>query len=90
MTQINFRKRNCFVNAVQWFEPGDHAAVETQDGKWCVATQEGWRTVGPGDWIVTGEDGNPFPMNNHLFLTLYERVPPAEADRSEAPRTADS
>lgn len=89
VTQMNFRRRNCSINAVQWFKAGDHAAVEIQDGKWCVATPEGWRTVVPGDWIVTGDDRNPFPMSNHLFLTLYERLDQAESDRSDPPNITE-
>jgi hypothetical protein len=75
---MKFRKRNCIVNAIQWFKPGDHAAVETHDEQWCVSTPEGWRTVVPGDWIVTNDDENPFPMNSQLFINLYEPVNEAD------------
>ena len=87
--KVRFQRRNCFVDALQWFKPGDHAAVEAQHGQWCVATQEGWRTVVPGDWIVTSDDGNPFPMSNHLFLRIYERVTETETDKSDPPDSAE-
>jgi len=76
--KMKFQKRNCIVDAIQWFKPGDHAAVETYDGRWGVWTPEGWRTVVTGDWIVTNDDENPFPMNNQLFINIYEPVNEAD------------
>ncbi|WP_434106669.1 hypothetical protein [Paraburkholderia caffeinilytica] len=75
---MKFRKRNCTVDAIQWFKPGDHAAVEMHDGLWGVLTLEGWRTVEPGDWIVTSHGENPFPMKNQLFVNIYEPVTDAD------------
>jgi hypothetical protein len=76
--KMKFRKRNSLVDAIQWFKPGDHPAVEMHDGQWRVSTPEGWRTVVLGDWIVTNDDEIPFPMNNHIFINLYEPVNEAD------------
>ncbi|MFM0730966.1 hypothetical protein PQQ52_10800 [Paraburkholderia sediminicola] len=75
---MKFRKRNCTVDAIQWFKPGDHAAVEMHEGLWRVLTPEGWRAVAPGNWIVTDDGKNAFPMKNQLFINIYE--PATEAD----------
>jgi hypothetical protein len=82
---MKFQRRNCVVDAVQWFKPGDHPAVEAQDGRWCVATEEGWRIVVPGHWIVANGDGGPFSMSDHLFFNIYEPVTEAKIERVDQP-----
>ncbi|WP_321950456.1 hypothetical protein [Burkholderia cenocepacia] len=69
---MRFRKRTSHVDATRWFADGDHERVERRDGKWAVATPEGWRPVQPGDWIVRDEGGNCRPMEDGLFVRCYE------------------
>jgi len=69
---MRFRKRTTQVDATRWFAEGDHERVERRDGKWAVATPEGWRSVKPGDWIVRDECGNCWPMEDGLFMHCYE------------------
>lgn len=69
---MRFRKRTSHVDATRWFADGDHERVERRDGKWAVATPEGWRPVQPGDWIVLDEGGNCWPMEDGLFVRCYE------------------
>ncbi|HHV7518647.1 TPA: hypothetical protein ACUNF5_000072 [Burkholderia orbicola] len=69
---MRFRKRTSQVDATRWFAEGDHERVERREGKWAVATPEGWRSVKPGDWIVRDECGNCWPMEDGLFMHCYE------------------
>ncbi|MFM0735545.1 hypothetical protein PQQ52_34220 [Paraburkholderia sediminicola] len=87
---MKFQRRNCVVDAVQWFKPGDHPAVEIQSGHSSIATEEGWRKVVPGDWIVTNGDGGPFPMSDHLFFSIYEPIAEAEIGRNDQPRNVET
>ena len=41
-----------------------------RDG-WAVATPEGWREVKSGDWILTDDTGNSWPMSDAQFQSLY-------------------
>ena len=56
-----FRKRPIIVEAVQWFKMGDHP----QD--------EYWRSILPGDWIVT-EKGIDTLHSNEQFAATYEPI----------------
>ncbi|MEZ2311753.1 hypothetical protein AB6809_34630 [Paraburkholderia sp. RCC_158] len=69
---MKFQKRNCIVEATQWFSPGDHPAVTQRDRVWSVATPDGWYAVRPGDWVITASDGTIYCMQNMLFVDLYE------------------
>lgn len=40
---------------------------------WVIATLEGWRRVNPGDWIVTDDSRNTWPMADEMFRLLYEQ-----------------
>ncbi|KAG8152461.1 hypothetical protein BFF94_017215 [Burkholderia catarinensis] len=71
---MQFRKRAGYVDATRWFVEGDHDRVERRQGRWAVATPEGWRPVNPGDWILLDEGGNCWPMDNSLFMHFYEPV----------------
>jgi hypothetical protein len=50
-----YRKKLVFIEATQWFFPGDHEAVriDTQ-GRPYIETPGGRLYVTPGDWIVKG------------------------------------
>jgi len=69
-----YQRRNGFVEAVQWWEPGDHPLVIGQSEGWAIATPEGWRRVLPGDWLVTDATGCTWPMRDELFHGIYEPV----------------
>ena len=68
------------VEAVQWFKIGDHPDVKdvgTDDtGRWMcsIKTLEGWYTVTPGDWIITGVKGEVYPCKPDIFQMTYEPV----------------
>ncbi len=84
-----FRKKPVVIEANQWHAHGDHEAViplpiETiiektskykhEELGW-VPTLEGGHIVTPGDWIITGVEGENYPCKPNIFLKTYE---PAE------------
>ena len=52
---------------------------DAQDHGW-IKTLEGGHVVCPGDWIVTGIEGEMYPCKNNIFMATYEPVP---AERAE-------
>lgn len=71
--RMRYRKRHAVVDAVRWFAHGDHPLVERRGEDWVIATLEGWRRVNPGDWIVTDDSRNTWPMADEMFRLLYEQ-----------------
>lgn len=73
----NFRKLPITIQASQWFKPGDHPHVHQPEG--CandkfgrIQTLEGPLTVSPGDWIITGVNGEHYPCKPDIFSKTYE------------------
>lgn len=73
-----FRKKPVVIEAVQWFKDGDHPNV-VPDARsptgFAVPTLE--RTaikheVTPGDWIVTGVQGENYAVKPDIFAATYE------------------
>lgn len=74
-----FRKKPVVIEAVQWNVPGDHPSVELDlkgetfaDERYIIKTLEGWMTVTPGDWIITGVKGEQYPCKPDIFAATYE------------------
>ena len=57
-----FRKRPIQIKAYQ-------TDVEIQ-----IETLEGVMTASPGDWIITGVNGEKYPCKNDIFEKTYEPV----------------
>lgn len=86
---MKFRKKPIVIEATQWFKDGDHPAVKvmnTYDKKKIspgiiyvgkmpyVETLEGRMFVTPGDWIITGVQGEHYPCKPDIFEMTYEPV----------------
>ena len=86
---MKFRKKPVVIEATQWFKVGDHPAVvmsESYDRRKIspgityvtkvpiIKTLEGRMTVSPGDWIITGVQGEHYPCKPDIFEATYERV----------------
>lgn len=73
---MKFRKKPVVVEATQWFKMGDHPAV--RQGRWTkrpiIETLEGDMYVQPGDWIITGVQGEHYACKPDIFEATYERV----------------
>ncbi len=70
-----FRRRPIIVEAEQ-FLPEQNAVpsgvLKRDDGRYYVETLEGPLTVSPGDWIITGVQGEIYPCKPDIFTQIYE------------------
>ena len=69
-----YKKKSVTVDAVQWFNDGDHPAVvpdSSSGSERYIETPEGRLRVEPGDWIITGIAGEHYPCKPHVFEKLY-------------------
>ncbi len=46
-----------------------------------IDTLDGGHIVCPGDWIITGVNGEHYPCKPDIFAKTYEPVGPAEGDQ---------
>lgn len=74
-----FRKKPVVIEAEQWFPGKDVAGVvfgkppiSTGPARYYVDTLEGWHDVSPGDWIITGVNGEKYPCKPDIFEMTYE------------------
>jgi len=75
---MKFRK-TYIVDAEQWPVDADEnfkgiEGVIWQNGRLEIRTLEGVIEVTPGDWIITGIEGEKYPCKNDVFLETYEVV----------------
>jgi hypothetical protein len=79
---VKARKKPIVVEAFQWLgdRPLPEPLVANRDNnpmtpdKVEVETLEGWLTVTPGDWIITGVKGERYPCKPDIFAATYEEV----------------
>lgn len=64
-----FRKRPMVVDAIRY----EGIVSET------ILTLEGAMTVNPGDWIITGIQGERYPCKDAIFRLTYEECNQAES-----------
>lgn len=83
---MKYRKKPVVIEATQWHKHGDHPSVEPLHlsragglpvgAKWTqygwVKTLEGGHVVTPGDWIITGVQGENYPCKAEIFASTYE------------------
>lgn len=69
------------VEAEQWFDGPTiddvhlltHTSPEKETEYWPhIHTLEGELRVSPGDWIITGVEGEKYPCKPHIFQQTYE------------------
>lgn len=84
MKMKKFRKRPIVIEAFQWNgEPSKVVLpyyeidskgnwVPTNNGQ--INTLEGTMIVTPGDWIITGVNGERYPCKPDIFEKTYEPV----------------
>lgn len=77
-----FRKKPVVIEAVQFHRLGDHPNVVATDESptgFGIHTLEHTaikHEVTPGDWIITGVQGEVYPCKNSIFQETYEPVEP--------------
>lgn len=92
----DYRKKPVVVQALQWFEFGDHSAVvpysgngryadiDRDRGKPSIKTLEGdIHFVTPGDWIITGIKGEHYACKDDIFKATYEPVGDCSTSKGE-------
>ena len=80
-----FRKKPVTVEANQWFNDKDHPKVKPLiklgNCLYChndyykhgwINTLEGGHIVCPGDWVITGVNGEFYPCKPDIFEKTYE------------------
>lgn len=83
---MKYRKRPVVIEAEQWF-PGKEidGVIEVSEGgmgadgsQWpaygTIKTLEGYMTVSPGDYIITGVKGEKYPCKPDIFTATYEAI----------------
>jgi hypothetical protein len=78
---VKYRKIPVVIEATQWMRHGDHPMVETISpdslNGW-IQTLEGGHIVCPGDYIITGVNGEHYPCKPDIFWRTYELVEEAK------------
>lgn len=79
MHPMKFRKRSSVVQAVQWFKPGDHPAVECRTfGNETeiphLKMPGGHVAIRPGAWIVEETPGYYTVYDPKTFAKVFEPV----------------
>jgi hypothetical protein len=75
LEMARYLKKSVVVEAVQWFNHGDHPAVlagAARDAIGYIDTPEGRLRVEAGDWIITGIAGENYPCKPDIFEQLYK------------------
>ncbi len=75
---MKFRKKPIVIDAEQWF-PGKEIEGVSVRSPTCnpfgeIDTLEGRMFVSPGDWIITGVNGEKYPCKPDIFEKTYEIV----------------
>ena len=81
---MKFRKKPVVIEAEQWHPGKEVEGVEypLKDKKpsslvgeyGYIDTLEGGHYVTPGDWIITGVQGEKYPCKPDIFEATYEKV----------------
>ena len=71
-----YRRKPEIVDAVQWFQHGDHPAVKAGPSGYGLLVLRGGCLVSvkPGDWIIRVGIYDIFTMDNECFRKYYEPV----------------
>jgi len=56
-----------------------HLRFSESEHGW-ICTREGLRIVCPGDWIITGVEGEKYPCKPRIFRKSYELVEEGESE----------
>lgn len=74
-TERLFRQKPLLVEAVQWFQFGDHREVVPDEQNNPVLWSKGIaHKVNPGDWIVRDLEGDCYPCRPDFFAKQFQPV----------------
>jgi hypothetical protein len=60
----------------------EHCGVRMHEHGW-IDTKEGGHIVCPGDWIVTGVQGERYPVKPDIFTATYEPITAPDDDTGQ-------
>jgi len=73
-----YRKKPVVIEAVEWFPNpkvtfgyDKHGVEYTATGRG-IHTLEGFLNISPGDWLITGVNGEKYPCKPDIFALTYE------------------
>ena len=69
-----FRKKPIVVEAEQWFPGVKIDGVIIENGKPRIATLEGTMFVSPGDWVITGVNGEKYSCKDEIFKKTHDPI----------------
>jgi len=86
---MKFRKKPIIIEAEQWFPEKKIDGVITSTSCYetkydchpVIYTKEGMMNVSPGDWIITGVEGERYCCKDSIFKKTYERVNQEEKNK---------
>ncbi len=78
---MKYQRRPVVVDAVQWWDQGDHPAVTRHphpqyEKSYGMTPDDGIRMgvfVAPGDWVITDRDGDITVLYNSEFEAKYSK-----------------
>jgi len=78
---VKYRKKPIVIEAEQWF-PGKkidsvlyrYDTRYDDDDNYYINTLEGTMKVSPGDYIITGIEGEKYPCKSTIFEKTHEKV----------------
>jgi hypothetical protein len=77
-SMAKFRKKPVVIEAEQWFPGVEIEGVTEHKTPTCIYgkihTLEGTMTVSEGDWVITGIQGEKYPVKPDIFEATYEPV----------------
>jgi hypothetical protein len=74
---MKFRKKPVVIEAEQFFPDREWPKgvyIRDDQSGYFINTLEGYYTVTPGDWIITGIRGEKYPCKPDIFEATYEPV----------------
>jgi len=72
---MKFRKKPIIIEAEQWFPDKQMVCVIIEPSRMpYIRTLEGDMDVRFGDWIVTGINGEKYPVKPDIFDKTYKKV----------------
>ena len=73
---IGFKKKGFLIQADQWFPGSELSVVSFSKGEdfGILNTLEGNMKVSPGDWIITGIEGERYVCCDRIFRVTYEPI----------------
>lgn len=79
---MKYRKKPIVIEAEQWFPGKEIDGVETVAEiilgcpvqKCVINTLEGMMQVSPGDYVITGVNGEKYPCKPDIFEKTYDKV----------------